>query len=329
MRNLFGRLAALVLLAAVLLPVWPMADAAENSSSLTLKAPDAGEMVAFHVPNMFPGESVTREYVIETRHSEAIVLKYHADIRPDARYQKLAEVLDIKIEFPHRNTVLYDGLMAAMPAALDVPLDAGRNELTYRITVSLDTSVENDYMNRELVADFRWWFLDETDTAVTITAEKLMNGQYARGRKFTFVLKDAAGREVSRVRNDDGHIEFDSLYFTEPGVYTYTFQELKGSDSAIVYDKAVYTAVITVAQDGSHTISYERNGKDYGARLPRFLNATRDHPCPDDPSDEDPDNPKTGDPVPLQLLALICGSSLCALVCLFLLWKDRRKEARP
>ncbi len=329
MSNFVKRLFAIILLAAALLPwISTTTEAAQTSSSLTLREPDDSQMVAFHVPNMFPGQSVTKDYVIETRHSAPIVLNYHADVRPDERYQKLAEVLKIRILLLEDNVQLYEGLMADMPGAVSHRLPAGRNQTTYRITVSLDTSVGNEYMDKELVADFRWWFLDQYGNSVTIVAEKLMNGNYARGSKFTFQMKDEAGNVVSTVKNKDGHIEFDTLYFAEPGTYVYTLSEVKGRDSELFYDPAVYKATITVAEDGSCRIAWQRNGRDYGYEVPRFMNATKDYLVPDDPSEEDPENPKTGDPFPLQLMIMICLSSLCALICLLLLWKGRRKEDR-
>lgn len=337
MKNLMTRLLAIILLVGVLLSVFPVTVSAAENSSITLKSLGSGELAAFHVPNMFPGESITKEYLIETKHSEAITLHYRADIRTDAKYEMLAKVLKVCIKIEGQTA--YDGYMRNMPSSLNHSLPAGQNTVRYTITAYLDThltpiadmpedtSVDNDYMNKELVADFFWWFEDTTDVAVKLTAEKLMDGKYARGSKFSFVLKDATGKTVSTTKNDDGHIEFDSLYFSAPGTYTYTISEVKGTDSKITYDAAVYKAVITVQEDESYTVTYLRNGAEYTG-LPRFLNKTKGSSGSDDPGDYDPDNPKTGDDFPLTLVSIICGSSLCLLICLLLLWKNPKKEEK-
>ena len=60
---------------------------------------------------------------------------------------------------------LYDGRMQDMPESLAHTLSAGKNateELYYGVTVYLDTSVGNEYQNKDLIADFRWW-VEETE----------------------------------------------------------------------------------------------------------------------------------------------------------------------
>ena len=62
-------------------------------------------------------------------------------------------------------SVLYDGLMAEMPAAVDTLLPAGSDTLDYQLTAYLDTSVGNPYMYQQLVADFYWWVADSEELA--------------------------------------------------------------------------------------------------------------------------------------------------------------------
>lgn len=57
--------------------------------------------------------------------------------------------------------------MRDMPESLQYTL-AGANEqddLFYKITAYLDTSVGNEYQNLGLVADFRWWVAEEDNLA--------------------------------------------------------------------------------------------------------------------------------------------------------------------
>ncbi len=113
---------------------------------------------AFKCENMFPGDSETTAYLVEVSHKGTVTVRYHANIR--AGYEKLAEVLKCKVVLRGQEIPLYDGLMCDMPESLNHHISSIVNkttELTYDITVYLDASVGNEYMDKELVADFRWW----------------------------------------------------------------------------------------------------------------------------------------------------------------------------
>ncbi|MBO5315221.1 MAG: hypothetical protein J6B48_02200 [Clostridia bacterium] len=112
----------------------------------------------FNCSNMFPGDSETNVYLVEVSHKGTVTVRFHADIRTG--YEKLSEVLKCKVELRGKDKVLYDGLMRDMPESINHRISSvfkKTTELTYDITVYLDTSVGNEYMNKELVADFRWW----------------------------------------------------------------------------------------------------------------------------------------------------------------------------
>lgn len=82
----------------------------------------------------------------------------HADIRDG--YEKLSEVLKCRVVLLTTGQTQYDGLMRDMPESLAYSLstqEATVSELYYQITVYLDTSVGNEYQNKNLVADFLWW----------------------------------------------------------------------------------------------------------------------------------------------------------------------------
>ncbi len=127
----------------------------------------AEDSTPFYATNMFPGDRETKTYLVEVSHRGTVTVRFRANIRPG--YEKLAEVLLCKVVLRGEDTVLYDGLMRDMPASLDYPISSvfGRTtSLTYDITVSLDTSVGNAYMNKELIADFRWWVEESGSTPV-------------------------------------------------------------------------------------------------------------------------------------------------------------------
>ena len=121
----------------------------------------------FQVTNMFPGDVETKYYNVQVTYKSTVTVCFHADIRPG--YEKLAEVLKCRIVLKTTGETLYDGLMRDMPEALEHKLstaaDRQTDELYYEITAYLETSVGNEYMEKDLIADFRWW-VPETENLV-------------------------------------------------------------------------------------------------------------------------------------------------------------------
>lgn len=133
------------------------------AAALYLYEKHEGDNIPFDVQNMFPGDSITQNYCVRVDHKGTVTVRYHADIRPG--FEKLAEVLKCRIVLLTTGETLYDGLMRDMPEALmhELPTDSKTtSELYYAITAYLDTSVGNDYQNKKLIADFRWW-VEETE----------------------------------------------------------------------------------------------------------------------------------------------------------------------
>ena len=112
----------------------------------------------FNVVNMLPGDAVTQNYNVRVSHSGDVTVRFRAIIRP--RYEKLAEVLKLRVELLNTGETLYDGLMRDMPRSVNHKLTASgstTSDLEYELTAYLDTSVGNKYQNQELIADFHWW----------------------------------------------------------------------------------------------------------------------------------------------------------------------------
>ncbi len=327
------QLLALLLAVLVVMGLSTTAFAAEvDTDIMKLNTPDESGNTAFYVTNMFPGDAETKDFTVKVDHKKPITLYYHADIRPGS--EKLAEVMMVKIELPEKGIMLYDGLMRDMPSALEHQLAADEKEVIYRITAYLDTSVGNDYQYKSLIADFRWWYAEETGdpdpetpdpVSVKIAAEKVMDGKYPRGNDFTFVLTDEAGNVIQTVNNRDGIIEFDTLTFDKEGTYIYTISEKAGSNSKIDYDDTVYKIIVTVTKGEdvyTASVAYEKDGASYQV-LPRFVNKTKGTNPPDDP-----DNPKTGDDSNIGLYLSLCiGSALAILLLLFFTKRKKEDEA--
>lgn len=123
---------------------------------LSLYKYHAEDSIPFNVSNMFPGDSVTQKYNVKVSYEGHIKVYFTADVR--AGSEKLAEVLKCKVFFKNNGKVLYDGLMKDMPH-IEHNLSGSRSTefLQYEISAYLDTSVGNEYKNKQLTADFDWW----------------------------------------------------------------------------------------------------------------------------------------------------------------------------
>ena len=86
-------------------------------------------------------------------------------------------------------------------------------------------------------------------TQVSIGAIKVLEGRELKKDEFSFKL---VGEDIeSTVTNDaDGKINFDKFEFDEPGAYVYTISEVKGDEPGMTYDKSVFTATVSVVDDG-------------------------------------------------------------------------------
>ena len=135
----------------------------KTAEALSLHKRKPDDNTPFKVGNMFPGDSETKYYCVRVSHKGNVVLRFRADIQPG--YEKLAEVLCCRVTSPENGEVIYDGLMRDMPKSLNHSLTTSArrtSEVYYEITAYLDTSVGNEYMNRDLKADFIWW-VEETE----------------------------------------------------------------------------------------------------------------------------------------------------------------------
>ena len=135
---------------------------AKKAATIELYNKQPEENKAFTVGNMFPGDVETKYFRVRVSYHDKITVHYKATVRPG--YEKLAEVLKVRVRLLTTGEMLYDGLMRDMPESLTHKLASKKSttdELYYEITAYLDTSVGNDYQNKDLIADFKWW-VEET-----------------------------------------------------------------------------------------------------------------------------------------------------------------------
>ncbi|WP_142995359.1 Spy0128 family protein, partial [Streptococcus sp. HMSC067H01] len=75
--------------------------------------------------------------------------------------------------------------------------------------------------------------------SVDFNFTKKLEGRELKAGEFSFVLKDAKGKEIETVQNDkDGNVKFKAIEYKkgEEGTYKYTIEEVKGSDATVTYD---------------------------------------------------------------------------------------------
>ncbi len=135
---------------------------AKKAAAIELYNKQPEDNAAFLAVNMFPGDSETKYFRVRVSYHDRVTVHYRADIRKG--YEKLAEVMRVRVKFLTTGEIMYDGIMADMPKSLTHKLasrETTSDELYYEITAYLDTSVGNEYQNRELIADFKWW-VEET-----------------------------------------------------------------------------------------------------------------------------------------------------------------------
>ena len=108
-------------------------------------------------------------------------------------------------------------------------------------------------------------FVTPAKAAIQFSKELTKAGvnQTLTANEFQFVLKDSAGHIVETVGNTaDGRVAFSELHFDKAGTYTYTVEEVKGTNEDIVYDGMKATVWITVTRDGDALVSTVANPKD-------------------------------------------------------------------
>lgn len=149
------------------------AAAAQKAATIALYNKHPEDNTPFTVGNMFPGDSETKYFSVQVSYHDKVTVHYKAVVRPG--YEKLAQVLQVRVKLLTTGEPLYDGGIAAMPQSLTHKLASESSvtqELYYEITAYLDTSVGNTYQNQDLIADFQWWVeetgsLDSPETGYT------------------------------------------------------------------------------------------------------------------------------------------------------------------
>lgn len=111
---------------------------------------------------IYPDSCETKYFRVRISYHDTVTVHYKAAVRQGS--EKLAEVMKIKVKLLTVGETVYDGPIADMPESLTHRLSSEKSttdELYYEITMYLDTSAGNEYQNKDLIADFKWW-VEET-----------------------------------------------------------------------------------------------------------------------------------------------------------------------
>lgn len=149
-------------------------------------------------------------------------------------------------------------------------------------------------------------------TSLTVNLDpgrKYLEGRALQEGEFQFVLKNERGEAVQTTTNsvDEpgsswGSFSFKGLTFTVPGTYTYTINEVQGTDSAITYDPTLYTVTITVKDIATGNYEVSVTPSDGADKTVEFHNKYTNpnpgpgpNPGPDTPDPDEPDTPEEPD----------------------------------
>ena len=126
--------------------------------------------------------------------------------------------------------------------------------------------------NTEITSDAEIWVYDAPlEGKATIKAKKVLKGGTFREGQFSFALKDAEGKVLQTVTNNDkGNVSFDVKY-NKAGTYTYTISEVEPEGAVdhvkdhITYDRTVYNVTVKVTNGTDQlnvVVTYGKGSQD-------------------------------------------------------------------
>ena len=124
-----------------------------STTGITLKASNPSSSETFTITDMLPGDSVTKQFTVTVKDKTATAVAFDINISSGSH---LSEVLQVTVA--ESGKTLYEGTLRDLAAkTLSLGLTTGTtSKLTYSITVSMPTSVGNEYQGQALYAAFKW-----------------------------------------------------------------------------------------------------------------------------------------------------------------------------
>lgn len=244
--------------------VTPKADLEFNNSSTE-------ENIPFDVEGMDGGDSKSILYRVKATYNSDFVLKYDMTIREVEKFQKLAEIMKIKVELmkDDDSSLLYDGLLSAM-SALELDLNTDKETTTeylFRVTMYLDAPLDEQYYGRKLMADMSWWIEEQDNIAIA-------NNEFTTVSKTTPPDPPTITPDLKFVTVNEGdNTAFDMKNIKNGDSQTkyFAFEVTHGEDvkmaitNAIVTDSKLHEVLkvkVELVGENGNTILYEGLLKD-------------------------------------------------------------------
>lgn len=244
--------------------VTPKADLEFNNSSTE-------ENIPFDVEGMDGGDSKSILYRVKATYNSDFVLKYDMTIREVEKFQKLAEIMKIKVELvvTDGDSLLYDGLLSDM-SAVEIDLNADKDTTTeylFRITMYLDAPLSEQYYGQKLIADMSWWIEEQDNISIannefTTISKTIPPDPPAIIPNLSFITKnegDNTAFDMRHIMNGDSQTRY------------FAFEVTHGEDvkmaitNAIVTDSKLHEVLkvkVELVGENGNTILYEGLLKD-------------------------------------------------------------------
>ncbi len=137
---------------------------------LTATGEVKGNHAAMTASGMLPGDSEEKTFTVTVKHRKTATVHFEAKLANDSVIddttgRKLSDGMNIKVV--QGTNTLYDGSIAGLATAtprpaVDVEVPGSRTtDLPYTITVSLHTSAGNEFQNKTLTIDLKWWLVSD------------------------------------------------------------------------------------------------------------------------------------------------------------------------
>ena len=139
--------------------------------------------------------------------------------------------------------------------------DAGNGKLNFITTYYQRGTPDQEWVDLEVDANKGITFKNiySAGNAWTPNVTKELVGRELKDKEFEFVLKGPQGNVIEKVKNDaDGNVVFSSIGFSEAdigGSYTYTIEEVVGSEPGMSYDTRSIKINVSISDAGGGVLN--------------------------------------------------------------------------
>jgi len=223
---------------------------------LTFRNETDEENLPFDVKDMDGGDRVSRLYRVVATYNSDFVLNFDMTIRENEEFQKLAEILKLKVELVYTDSdvLLYDGLLADI-STLEIEMKTDTEttvEYFFRITAYLDAPLDDAYYGQSLVADMSWQIEGQDTIAIAncefATISKSAHPTVTPELNFLSWKEDAnTAFDMRDIQNGDSQTKY------------FAFELVHGEDVKIVIEN---TSVLDTALGDVLTVRIDLVGKN-------------------------------------------------------------------